>query len=101
MSNILPIKPGEATKRKVIDFPDAVLESFNQLIAQNLSGTYSTVLERDVVALMVGKGLNSDEIYKNHWLDVEGMYRAAGWKVTYDKPGYNESYPASFEFSKR
>lgn len=31
-------------------------------------------------------------------LDVEDVYRAAGWEVTYDKPGYNETYDATFTF---
>ncbi len=33
------------------------------------------------------------------WLNVEELYRAQGWTVTYDKPGYNESYPATFTFA--
>lgn len=34
-----------------------------------------------------------------HWLNFEGAYRRAGWKVEFDKPGYNESYPATFKFT--
>lgn len=28
-------------------------------------------------------------------------YQAAGWKITYDKPGHNETYNATFTFAKR
>ncbi len=101
MAKVLPIKPGEVAKRKVVDFPDAVLESFNEMIAQKFSGSRARILQDDVVALMVRKGLEKEEIYEKHWLDVEGVYCAAGWKVVYDSPGYCESYPASFEFSKQ
>jgi hypothetical protein len=41
------------------------------------------------------------EIFHRGWLDVEDAYRAEGWTVVYDKPGYNESYAASFTFSAR
>lgn len=44
--------------------------------------------------------LTKDEIFDNHWLDIEDIYREQGWKVKYDKPGYNEeSFKPYFEFS--
>ena len=33
-------------------------------------------------------------------MDIESIYRADGWGVYYDKPGYNETYTATFEFTK-
>lgn len=42
-----------------------------------------------------------NKVYEEHWLDVEDCYRAIGWAVNYDKPAYNETYPATFEFSKK
>lgn len=102
MANVRPIKPDAVADEKVINFPDAVFEAFNQLIAQNFSGGSATVKQKDVVALMVGKGVEAEEIYKNHWLDVEDVYRAAGWKVMYDKPAYCEEwFEPHFEFSKK
>jgi len=47
---------------------------------------------------MVKKGLNRAEIFDKGWLNVEEVYRAAGWAVEYDKPGFNESYSATFTF---
>ena len=38
---------------------------------------------------------------KAGWLDVEGIYRKAGWDVEYDSPGYCEDYPATFKFRKK
>jgi len=100
MANVHPIKPSEVAKKKAIDFPDAVFEAFNQLIAQNFSAGYAVVKQDEVVALMVKKGLKRGEIFRNHWLDVEDVYKAAGWKVEYDKPAYCESYDAFFSFKK-
>ena len=42
-----------------------------------------------------------EKVFKNKWLDVEEVYRKAGWKVEYDKPGYCEDYEAYFVFEKR
>ena len=30
--------------------------------------------------------------------DVEDIYEKAGWDVTYDTPGYNETYEPKFTF---
>jgi hypothetical protein len=95
-----PITPAEVVKLKVTLIPDLVIEAFNELIAENYSGGYSSFTEKKVVARIVKKGISSTEAYANHWLDVEDLYRSIGWKVEYDKPGYNESYDATFTFKK-
>lgn len=100
MSNVLPIRPEDIAKEKESAFPDAVLASFNQLITEKFSGGSATIKQEDVVKLMVSKGLDHREIFDRGWLNVEGVYRASGWKVEYDKPGYNEDYPATFTFTR-
>lgn len=93
-----PITPKEVVKKKKEQIPPEVLEAFDELIAENWNGHCSTFSQKDVSALIRAK-LKGDFPIK--YLDVEDIYRKAGWKVDYDKPGYNESYDASFEFSKR
>jgi hypothetical protein len=98
---VRPIKPSEIEDKKTATFPDAVFESFNEMIIKNYSGISATVKQKDVVKLMVDKGLNQKQIIDNHWLDVEPIYRKEGWHVKYDGPGYNESYEPYFVFSKK
>lgn len=93
-----PMSPAEAMELQVQQIPDEVFIAFNALIAQDLSNGRATVKQNDVVARLEGQGMNRREIYDRHWLDVEDSYRALGWKVLYDKPGYNETYDAFFEF---
>jgi hypothetical protein len=57
--------------------------------------------QKDVVGALVKKGFKSADIYDNHWLDVEEIFEKNGWSVSYDKPGYCESYDASFEFTAK
>lgn len=93
-----PVKPSEVANLKSNMMPDAVLEAFNELIAENYGKSSATVYTKDAVARMVAKGLNEKEIFKKGWLDVEDIYRKAGWTVTYDSPGWDESYDAHFVF---
>ena len=113
---IRPIEPKEVIDKKVNIIPEEVIEAFNELIAQNYSEGYATVLQKDAERLMIAKGLDrlitiekgeekvvdKSIIYKNHWMDVEGIYRKAGWKVEYDKPvGYaGETFEPYFRFSR-
>lgn len=98
---VRPIKPSEVGERKASNFPGEVFEAFNEMIAAKFSDREATFTQKEVVALMVQKGLNGDEIFKKGWLDVEEAYEAAGWKVEFDQPGFNETFTATFTFKRR
>ena len=96
-----PITPKEAKAQKPNSFPPEVIEAFNELIVQNLKGDYACIRQKEVLALIRKKmkKTSADKICEEGWLDVEDVYRKAGWEVIYDAPGYNESfYEPSFEF---
>lgn len=94
-----PITPAEAATYKAKKLPQEVLEAWNKLIAQNFDGKVSRVLQADAVAaIQRATDCTGGFIARAGWLDIEPMYEAAGWRVEYDKPGYNESYPATFTF---
>lgn len=95
---IRPIAPDEVTRHKVEEFPPEVIETSNRFIVEKVLNGEALVFQGDVVDDLVLKGLQRAQIFKRGWLNVEDMYREAGWHVEYDKPGYNESYPASFKF---
>ena|SRR3989344_552940 len=100
-NKVRPITPGEIAKTKRVSIPDEVFEAFNELIVEHFSGNSATIRQADVVALIEKKGLDCKDIFKKGWLNVEGVYGKAGWSVTYDKPGYNEIYPATFTFTRK
>jgi hypothetical protein len=94
-----PIKPGEVADAIRRTIPDEVFEAFNELIAENWCISGATMKQEDVVARIRTKlNTTAAEMHKRGWLNVEEAYREAGWCVEYDKPGYNESYPATFTF---
>lgn len=97
---VKPITPDEVADKKLNVFPDAVFETFNTLISQKAVGKRSIRIEtKEAVDLMVKKGLKEDDIFENGWLNIEDVYRQAGWKVEYDKPAYNENYEPHFTFT--
>ena len=110
---VKPVTPAKAAKLKAVVFPDFVIESFNEEIAKKMVNGYAKVGQEQVMATMVLKMIElhtigpfserqaKEKIIEEHWLDVEDLYRANGWTVSFDQPGYNESYPASFTFKKK
>lgn len=102
------IKPDEvvAAKRAVID--PVVEKCVDFLVAQRWDGYKSVITQKALIAkIKEVKNLTDNQwgVY-NNWLfetkqlDFEDIYRAAGWKVKWDKPAYNEVYGAYWEFTK-
>lgn len=93
-----PITPDEITKK----VPDAVIEVFNELIAERWTGSEARLLQDEIVTrLMARMDVERGVVFAKGWLDIEPIFERVGWSVEYDKPGYNESYAASFKFSKK
>jgi hypothetical protein len=107
MSKTILITPSEIVDKvdKRESIPDEMIGAFNTMIATNWNGRRSAFKQDDVVQLIVERcvGLitSDDEIFDRHWLDVEDIYRQAGWTVKYDQPAYCETYPATFEFKPK
>ncbi len=104
---VKPIKPSEV-KKKEIEIPDAVIEAVNEMIQEKWNGKEATIFQDDIIdrIIFINKTLNKtllnrDTIFDKNYLDFEDIFRKAGWKVEYDKPGYNEDYKAYFVFSKK
>lgn len=112
-SKVQPIKPSEVDKQKSENIPDEVFEAFNELIVKNFSGGRAIVKQKDVISLIIEKTRSEESsmvnwypekikknIYDNHWFDIEDIYRENGWTVVWDKPVFNETYEASWTFTK-
>ena len=96
-----PIKPSEVRQHKTDALPEEVFIPFNDCIAPATGTDLSAVVkQRDVaVRIAAAMSITTAEVVQRHYLDVEGSYRAEGWDVEYNKPGYNEMYDATFRFT--
>lgn len=94
-----PITPAEVEVN--ITKPDEVIEVFNELICKYWDG-HQAHFRQDEAVKLISKRINKSQsfLFENYYLDIEPLYRNAGWLVVYDKPGYNETYPETFTFSK-
>jgi hypothetical protein len=101
MSDITPIRPEEVDAVKARSLPQEVLAIVNNLILANWNGSRAVVTRSDLIdRIITALRISRQDIFDRGYLDIEGAYRLAGWDVEYDKPGFNESYNATFIFSK-
>ena len=97
-----PIKPEEVERVKADVMPDEVIDVFNELIVKHWDGSKAVFKQDEAVDLLVDRlHVDSYVLFDRHYLDVEGIFKDAGWAVKYDSPVYNETYPATFEFRKK
>ena len=97
-----PIKPDEVQSKKDASIPEEVFQVFNDLITENWSNNSANVTQDEAVKRIAAKlDITRQEAFDKGYLDVESAYRKAGWRVEYDKPGYNEDYKAFFVFRKK
>lgn len=94
-----PIRPQDVGCAKAEHIPAAVFDAFNAEIATRFVGGSAKVYQSAVMTRLTAGGMIRKEIFAAGWLNVEDAYRDAGWQVNYDKPGYNESGEAVFEFT--
>ena len=98
---VRPIKPREVVSKVKKKIPDEVIEAINELIVENYEGGKVIIKQKDVVARIIEKGLNENDIYKKGWLDVEDAYGSIGWCVTNKIPEPHDTYDAFFEFKEK
>lgn len=99
---IKPISPDEVVSKKLGSIPEEVIDAFNEAIVMSWDGKVSTFTQDYIIAKICEKNseISREHIFACRWLDVELIYENCGWNITYDKPGYNETYPATFTFKK-
>jgi hypothetical protein len=98
---IKPLSKEEVKRGKTI--PDIIIKTVNELLIKNYHNGKAIIMQSEIVDMVSGDSGDPDcisrtDIYDNNYLDFEDIYRAIGWKVTYDKPGYSESYDPRFIF---
>lgn len=97
-TTIEPIRP-EDVDRPVIQ--PGVIDAFNELIRENWDSGVAVIPLRDVHARVRAKlGVPAGNGIDRRWLNVEDAFRAVGWDVEYESPGWDESYMAHYTFRK-
>lgn len=99
-----PITFAEAVTFKAEAIPPFVFDVWNRLIVANFSNGRSSFKLNALIEAIIeasGEDITRSYVVDQGWCDLEDAYRAAGWAVEFDKPGYNESYAAFFTFKAK
>ncbi len=98
----LPFAPQEARESNACSIPVVIINAVNKLLAENIGMGRTVTLKQDDILEAAGAGKDNNQfrqqIFDRGWLNLENVYSKYGWKVTYDKPAYCETYPATFTF---
>ena len=106
------IKSENIVHAKSLAIDPVVEKCVDTLLTQLWDGSSAKIFQDDLIALIMkekgfqdstilGYRAERQKLFDEHHLDFEPLYRANGWSVYYDKPAYNETYRASWEFSKK
>lgn len=100
---IKPLRPEDMNEAKKLVIPDFVLQAVNMCMAKNLVRGHGSITQDEVISYILehNSGITRQQIFDNNWLDFEPLYEEAGWKITYDKPGYDETYEAHWVFKAK
>jgi hypothetical protein len=99
--SVAPLRPEDVPAARKAVLPDVVITVWNRLIAENWRGSFSVVRQDAAVSALAASAGSEQAVFDRDWLEIEDIYRSEGWDVVYDKPAYNESYPATFKFTPK
>ncbi len=100
MATVQVLGPDEVVARWQQALPDAVIETFNELLIQKFNGQSAIIYQDDLMKVLVNKGLKAQDVYDQRWLDqAEQCFKDQGWKVTYSSPDWDESFRSHFHFT--
>lgn len=102
---VKPIRPDEIESNMEDIIPDFVFESVNELLKEVYRGTgYVTIKTTAIVEKILANprcNVSKDTLFTKHYLDIEKVYGKYGWKVTFDKPAFDESYDSFYKFEAK
>lgn len=99
MSTVQVLSPDEMVKHWQQALPDAVVETFNELLAKQFNGKTAKILEEDLLSAIKKKGLAIHEVREQNWLSqTRELYTEKGWKVSFNSPGWDDNFKSYFYF---
>lgn len=98
-----PITPEEAVRRRADPLDPRVIDTWNKMITEKIRPDRRAVISQpeiiDALIEAIGFGCTRADVIEGRWLDIEDLYRAAGWDVVYQKAHYVDNYESTFTFS--
>lgn len=100
MADVKVLGPTEMIEHWKQALPDAVVETFNELLAKQFNGTSATIKHKDLLSALCAKGVDTKIVSEQNWLfQTKQLYQDCGWKVKYDSPGWDDNFDSYFQFT--
>lgn len=102
IEEVKPLTPEEVASQKEHQIHPQIIASINELLVTHYIPGTITIKQQEILDLFLGRTSEDwtlNRVFKEKQLNIESVYKKYGWKVEYDKPGFNESGEAFFKFT--
>lgn len=101
-----PIRPSEVKEHFDNNFPSFIIDAINDVIKESYRPNskkfdvkLSVVKNKIITAISnYNDEFNASYQFKDYFLDFENLYKKFGWKVSFDKATYGDSYESFYTF---
>jgi len=99
MAQATVLGPNEMITQWQQALPDAVIETFNELLAKHFNGKTASIKEKELLDALEAKELSTKEVTDQRWLfQTQELYKEKGWKVLYRSPNWEQDFNPYFQF---
>lgn len=80
-----PISPGDAMKQQSGQLPEAVIQTFNELLVKRVKNGYALLYKPEIMEGLHMKGFKSADIDDRDFLNInriKKIYEVVGWDVS-------------------
>ena len=104
---IKPFSPADAANAKINMIPKEVIEVVNAILAAKIHPLRPISIKQHEIIngarekMTNGSDYANSDFFTKGWLEIEPLYQAEGWKVSYHRPSYDEDFEAYFEFTAK
>jgi hypothetical protein len=103
VSEAKPVSPQEILDDLENIIPAEVVEAFNNLLKKNYrGGKHSVGIKQEDVLNEISRldpHVSREDLFDNHWMDIEPLFKEHGWKVKYESPCIGDNFAAYWEFT--
>lgn len=100
-----PIKPDEILDNRENIIHPNIFVVINDMLKKKYThyNTSVDIKQNDIIKafLEITPDFKRQQIFDEHHLDFEEVYRQYGWSVKFDQPGWDENYDTRYTFTKK
>lgn len=102
-NKIVPITPKEIMNNLEYIIHPSIIKAVNCLLKERYKGREVIIKQKEIIkkSKEFTPSLTEREIFDDHHMDFESIFRKAGWKVEYHSPDRDESFEEYFRFSAK